>query len=90
MSLLTPAIVGIGALLALAPASAQTYDPSYPVCMQVIEMFGGTHFDCSFTSLPQCRTSASGLPATCLINPYFAPAYPEPSGRVKRRHRRVY
>lgn len=90
MRSLLSAIVAIGTLLALTPASAQTYDPDYPVCMQVTEMFGGTHFDCSFTSIPQCRTSARGLPATCLINPYFAPPYPERSGRVVRRHRRVY
>ncbi|MGH6715793.1 MAG: DUF3551 domain-containing protein [Bradyrhizobium sp.] len=90
MRSLASAIVAIGALLAMASASAQTYDPNYPVCMQVTEMFGGTHFDCSFTSIPQCRASARGLPATCLINPYFASPYPEPPGRVSRQHRRIY
>src|SRR3954449_4061533 len=28
-------LVAIGALLAFTPARAQTYDPSYPVCMQI-------------------------------------------------------
>ena len=74
------------ATLAAAPASAQTYDPSYPVCLRVYGEI--TYNDCRYTSLPQCAVSASGRAAQCLVNPYFADAYEEP--RRYGRHRRAY
>ncbi len=56
-----------------APAQAQTYDPKYPVCLQV---FTGSmvdyYFECGYTSMPQCQASASGRHATCVVNPYYA------------------
>ncbi|MCC8961432.1 DUF3551 domain-containing protein [Bradyrhizobium sp. Pear76] len=55
------------------PASAQTYDPRYPVCMHVYGVLIGERMDCVFTSLDQCQVGANGLPATCLVNPYYAP-----------------
>ena len=55
----------------LPPANAQTYDPSYPVCMHVFGELEGERMDCIFTSLTQCQASASGRAATCLVNPYF-------------------
>ncbi len=56
------------------PGQAQTYDPRYPVCMKVYEgsLGGGEWIDCSYTSMPQCRASASGRAAMCEINPYVA------------------
>jgi hypothetical protein len=51
-------------------ARAQTYDPSYPVCMQLGE-WGGWRVDCSFASVAQCAASASGRSGTCVPNPYF-------------------
>jgi hypothetical protein len=79
------AILTIGTVLTAAPARAQTYDPNYPVCLQVYDIDGG-HIGCGYTSLAQCAQSASGLAAQCIINPYFARA------RVLtgRRYRRVY
>jgi hypothetical protein len=77
-------ILTIGTMLAAAPARAQTYDPSYPVCLQSYGI-GGGHIDCSFTSLAQCAASASGRSAQCLNNPYFAQG-----GRKLPRHRGVY
>jgi hypothetical protein len=59
---------------------AQMYDPNYPVCMHVYGELEGERMDCIFGSLAQCAASASGRPATCLINPYFV----HRSGR--RRH----
>jgi hypothetical protein len=50
---------------------------------------GGDYLDCSFTSLPQCRATASGLSAMCVINPYYAQAN-EPPSRSHRRPRRAY
>ena len=50
-----------------ATARAQTYDPSYPVCLQTYGI-DGSYIDCSFTSLAQCLT-----------NPYFAQGGRKPS-----------
>jgi hypothetical protein len=62
-------VLASGTIFAIAPSHAQTYDPSYPVCIQVVE-WGGTHIDCSFTSMLQCQATASGL-GLCFANPYF-------------------
>lgn len=89
MRSLTSAIVVVGTLLALAPASAQTYDPRYPVCMHVYGVLEGERMDCDFTSLAQCAASASGRPATCLINPYYAYARRMPY-QTDRRWRHIH
>jgi hypothetical protein len=79
----------IGAILVLATlvpamaltataAQAQIYDPRYPVCMHSYGVQTGDRIDCIFTSLFQCKASASGLPAMCEINPYFAQASGHP------------
>ena len=79
MAILTGAVLG-----STAPAQAQTYDPTYPVCMHVFGRVG--YFDCTFTSLPQCNATASGRSASCLINPYYIGR--DPTWTVHRRHRR--
>ncbi|WKA29883.1 DUF3551 domain-containing protein [Bradyrhizobium roseum] len=84
MRLLTCAILAIATVLVAGPARAQTYDPSYPVCLQTYGIDGG-YIDCSFTSLAQCAASASGRSAQCLTNPYFAQG-----ARKLRRQRGVY
>ncbi|QAU49379.1 DUF3551 domain-containing protein [Bradyrhizobium guangzhouense] len=91
LSLLT--LTAIAGLFAAADASAQTYDPRYPVCMHVysgggLSGGGGGWFDCSFTSLPQCRASASGRAASCDVNPYYA--FDERAPSPSKRHRKVY
>jgi len=73
MRILACTIPVIGMMLAAAPARAQTYDPSYPVCLQTYGI-DGSYIDCSYTSLAQCSASASGRAAQCLTNPYFAAA----------------
>ena len=70
-TMLASGVVLGGAVLAATSASAQTYDPKYPVCMTVIEWGGGAHIDCSFTSIRQCKASASGRAAQCDANPYY-------------------
>jgi Protein of unknown function (DUF3551) len=84
MRILEVAILAIGAVSA-GPATAQTYDPNYPVCLQ---LYGDkdNYIDCSYASLTHCSASASGRAAECLINPYFANAR-VPAGR---RYPRVY
>ena len=74
-SLLTTAraaLVLAATLSLAAPAAAQTYDPKYPICLQVFQSFKDYYFDCTYTSMPQCRASASGRSASCLVNPYYA------------------
>jgi hypothetical protein len=74
MRVFTFAALLLGTLAAWAPASAQTYGAGYPVCMHAFGEQIGERMDCVYTSLAQCAAAASGLPATCLINPYYAPA----------------
>jgi Protein of unknown function (DUF3551) len=67
------ALAIFGAMVALAaPACAQTYDPKYPVCLQVYDDFTHYYFECGYTSMPQCQASASGRYAQCVVNPYYA------------------
>jgi hypothetical protein len=68
------ALIAIGLLFADASAHAQTYDPSYPVCMQIYGPVG--YFDCRYASLEQCRFLAVGRSASCAVNPYFAQKKP--------------
>ena len=61
------------AMVAASPARAQTYDPAYPICMQVYGV-AGNYISCRYTSMDQCRPLASGRAAQCIVNPYFASA----------------
>jgi hypothetical protein len=79
-------ILAVGAISAIAPANAQTYDPSHPVCLQVFGPWG--HFDCRFNSIPQCQMSASGRAAECVVNPYFDNGYDVPPQHRRHRHTR--
>ncbi len=74
----------IALILAAPPVEAQTYDPSHPICLQTYGIAGG-YIDCSYATMDQCRTTASGGAAQCITNPYFAGAPDRISGR---RHRR--
>jgi hypothetical protein len=73
MRISTLALLAIVMISAAAPARAQTYDPSYPVCLHVFSL-GANYFECAYTSLAQCNASASGRHAMCVINPYPATA----------------
>ena len=66
------AILTIATVLTSMPARAQTYDPAYPVCLHVYGR--ANYYECRYTSLPQCNAAASGRPAQCDLNPYFAGA----------------
>jgi hypothetical protein len=78
----SPVLV-VAMTLAAASAQAQTYDPNYPICLQT---FGrdGNYIACGYTSMQQCRLSASGRAAQCITNPYFADANPR---RARRQYR---
>lgn len=77
------------AALAATPAAAQTYDPRYPVCLQVYQGFVDYYFECGFTSMAQCQMSASGRAASCVVNPYYAGGKAGPGRRAKK-PRHVY
>jgi hypothetical protein len=89
MRIVALAMLAAGTLLAAGPARAQTYDPSYPVCLQVWGRGITTYYECRYSSLAQCNASASGRAAHCLVNPYYANAN---DGRPARgnKHRRAY
>ena len=59
------------AMVAASPARAQTYDPAYPICIQVYGV-AGNYISCRYASMDQCRLLASGRAAQCIVNPYFA------------------
>jgi Protein of unknown function (DUF3551) len=88
------AIIALGTVAAAPSARAQTYDPTYPVCLHVYGPI--TYYECRYTSLPQCAMSASGRAAQCVVNPYAANypyaanAYVDTSQRRHRRYHRVY
>lgn len=86
MRLSALAILILATVGAAEPARAQTYDPAYPVCLHVFRPW--EYYQCGYTSLEQCRQSASGRAAMCEINPYYAGAQ-RPS-RPDRRQRPVY
>jgi hypothetical protein len=84
------AILTIATVLTATPAQAQTYDPNYPVCLQIYVSWNDFYFECGYTSLEQCRWSASGRAAQCVINPYYAGRKKASPGRRDRRHRHAY
>lgn len=89
MRILALAILTIATGLTATPTLAQTYDPKYPVCLQIYQGYTDYYFECAYTSLPQCRMSASGRAAQCVINPYYGGAKAKP-GRRDRQQRRDY
>jgi hypothetical protein len=82
MRIVFSSMVAVVALFAASPVSAQTYDPAYPVCLQVYGIEGG-YISCGYTSMQQCQLSASGRGAQCIVNPYFGG--PTARGRANRR-----
>jgi hypothetical protein len=84
VSILT--ILVAGTVYATAPAQAQTYDPNYPVCLQV---YTGSmvdyYFECAYQTMGQCQASASGRAASCVVNPYYKGGA-KPAARRKRPH----
>jgi hypothetical protein len=69
MRVITFFVVATAAMWVAEPVRGQTYDPSYPVCMQTYGPFSG--INCRYTSMAACQSFAQGRSAQCLINPYF-------------------
>ena len=71
MRILLWPLLALATLSTTTPLRAQAYDPRYPVCLQTYRL-GGGNIDCSYASMAQCQATASGQPAQCLTNPFFA------------------
>ena len=82
-TLMVSAILAIATVSTMPSARAQTYDPRYPVCLQIYQGYTDYYFECGYTSIPQCQMSASGRAAQCVVNPYYA----GPKRRVQKRRR---
>jgi hypothetical protein len=82
-TLMVSAILAMATVSAMPSARAQTYDPRYPVCLQIYQGYTDYYFECGYTSIPQCQMSASGRAAQCVVNPYYA----GPKRRVQKRRR---
>jgi hypothetical protein len=82
-----PALAILALTIASAPSSAraQTYDPKYPVCLQVFMGWNDYYFECGYTSLAQCQMSASGRAAQCIVNPYYGGGKVKPGRRERPR-----
>ena len=65
------AILALATIALTSPTRAQTYNPRYPICLKVIQNFGGERYECAYDSIEQCRQSQGGLPAMCIVNPYY-------------------
>jgi hypothetical protein len=78
-------VLGMTAFSA-GPVRAQTYDPRYPVCLQVYQGFVDYYFECAYQTMAQCQMSASGRYASCVINPYYA----GPKGKRSKNRARAY
>ena len=78
---LSLATLALAVVASAESAKAQTYNPHFPVCMQVYSPF--QYFDCRFFSIGECKASASGRGAQCVVNPYFVG---EPPPRRRRHH----
>jgi hypothetical protein len=77
------ALAAFGAISAAGSNSAVARD--YPYCLQS-RSYG---VECNYTSYDQCRASASGRQAECIVNPIIA--FSQQAGPQKqRRARRVY
>ena len=73
MRILALMMLTFAAVVTAAPARAQTYDPRYPVCIEIYDS-DGRRIQCGFDSLAQCAASASGMSAQCVTNPFFGGA----------------
>ena len=89
MRILALAFFAIAAVSTATPTMAQTYDPKYPVCLQIYRAMVDYYFECNYTSMAQCQISASGRSAQCIVNPYYTGTNKPPRKR-ERRQRREY
>lgn len=68
LAILAFSAAGAATLAGSGPAAA-VHD--YPYCIETPDS-GGFPNDCSYQTYAQCRASASGRQAECVVNPRFA------------------
>lgn len=75
--------LAVSAISAIAPIPAQAQpDTGYAVCLRV---YGpATYNECNYSSMAQCKASASGRAAECYPNAFAAGPMYAPPGRVRR------
>ena len=78
--------LAIFGMLSMAPAMAQTYDPAYPVCLQIYQSIADYYFECAYMNMAQCQASASGRSASCVVNPYYKGVARPAAPRHRRHH----
>ena len=62
MRILAVTILTTATVLTATATSAQTYDPKYPVCLQVYQGREDFYFECAYTSLGQCNARHRAAP----------------------------
>lgn len=76
---------------ALVTSSTRAEAIEYPFCMTYVEGWSGIVERCDFSTMEQCRASASGIAGGCAANWRYAYGQPQQVERqVKRRARRAY
>jgi hypothetical protein len=77
------ALITATTICAAMPAAAR----DFPYCIRGCD-FGAGAGDCSFSSLAQCKATASGRDAYCEANPYFNARADMPIDRSRPSRRR--
>ena len=62
-------LLAASGLSALVTNPAMAFGTRYPFCLQSDEWPGLSN--CTFTSMAQCRATASGRRMTCIANPFY-------------------
>lgn len=66
MAYVTRSLLAAAGLLVLSQGQAAATE--YPYCMTSVEAFGGGVERCDYTTMEQCRMSASGVSGSCAPN----------------------
>jgi hypothetical protein len=72
MRALAGVIFGTAIIFSAEPTWAQTYDPKYPVCMEV-NAGEDSHIECWFTSMEQCKNGSTGTVSRTPITSHRRP-----------------
>ena len=73
-ALIAASALALSALATIGTAPAEARASGYPVCLHGQTTLGV--FDCSYTSIAQCKATASGTGDFCDVNPeYIARGY---------------
>lgn len=77
-------------MLALLGPTEMAVARDYPVCLRIYQNYHDWYDECGYTSIPQCRMSASGRAAECIDNPWYKAPDPRNKDRPRRRPHRQH